>query len=130
MKRIQRFKKKTNIAIIIQTHWRCHKAYSYYMCLQKAAIVSQCVWRRRVVRSEFEKLKMAAREKESLQLESTAKVSESIGPLVKVKRIDLIGVDNFVCILPLCLVDLVNSLKTVILDFAWKSLNFRNKQGC
>ena len=33
MKRIQRFKKKTKAAIIIQTHWRCHKVYSYYIHL-------------------------------------------------------------------------------------------------
>ena len=33
MKRIQRFKKKTKAAIIIQTHWHRHKAYSSYMHL-------------------------------------------------------------------------------------------------
>ena len=87
------------------------------MCLQKADIVSQCVWRRQVARREFEKLKMVAREKESLQLESVSKMSESIGPLVKVERIDLISVDNFLCILHPCFVDLVNSLKTCYLDF-------------
>ena len=41
MKRMQWFKKKTKAAIIIQTHWRCHNAHSYYMRFQKAAIVSQ-----------------------------------------------------------------------------------------
>ena len=85
MKRMQRFKKKTKAAIIIQTHWRCHKAYSYYMRLQKAAIVSQCVWRRRVAQREFGKLKMIAREKYPLQLESVQNL----------EKIDWIGVDNF-----------------------------------
>ena len=61
---------------------------------------------------------MAAREKESLQLESVPKVSESTGPLVKVEMIDLIGVDNFLCILPPCLVDLVNNLN---IEIIWSS---------
>ena len=60
---------------------------------------------------------MAAREKKPLQLESVPKVSESTGPLVKVEIIDLIGVDNFLCILPY-LVDLVNYLK---IDIIWNS---------
>ena len=76
-KRMQRFKKKTKAPIIIHTHWRCHMAYSYYMRLQKAVIISQCVWRR-VARREFEKLKMAARENEPLQLENVSKVIENI----------------------------------------------------
>ena len=43
---------------------------------------------------------MVAREKQSLQLESVPKMSESTGPLVKMERIDLIGIDNFLCVLP------------------------------
>ena len=31
--------KETKAAIIIQTHWRCHKAYSYYMRFQNATII-------------------------------------------------------------------------------------------
>ena len=50
-------------------------------------------------------IKMVAREEESLQLERVSKV----------ERIDLIGVDNFLCVLPPCFVDLVNSLKTSII---------------
>ena len=80
MERIQRFKKKTKAAIIIQTNWRCHKAYSYYMRLRKAAIIFQCCWRQKVAWRKFEKLKMDAR-------------------VPKVERIDLIGVDNFLCVL-------------------------------
>ena len=60
------------------------------MHLQKAAIVFQYSWRRRVAWKEFEKLKMISREKDLLQFESVPKV----------KRIDLIGVDNFLCVLP------------------------------
>ena len=65
---------------------------------------------------------MAAREKEPPQLESVPKMSDNIdslstGPLVKVERIDLIGVDNFLCVLPPYLIDLVNSLKTHYLEF-------------
>ena len=68
------------------------------MCLQKADIVSQCVWRQRVAQREFGKLKIAAKKKDPFQLES----------IPKVKRIDWIGVDNFICVLS-CLVDRVNS---------------------
>ena len=39
MKRMQQFKKESKAAIIIQTHWRRHKAYSSYMHLQKVAII-------------------------------------------------------------------------------------------
>ena len=81
MKRFQRFKEKTKAAIIIQTHWRRHKAYSSYMRLQKAAMVFQCFWRRRVAWTVLGKLRMTVR-------------------VPKVERIDWIGVDNFVCVLP------------------------------
>ena len=107
MKRMQWFKKKTKAAIIIQTHWRCHKAYSSYMHLQKAVIVFQCSWRRRVACRELENIKIAARKKKSLQLERVPKV----------ERIDWIGVDNFLCVLPY-FVNFVNSLKT---DIIWSS---------
>ena len=70
----------------------------------KTIIVSQYVWRQRVAQREFGKLKMAVREKDSLQLES----------VLKVKIIDWIGVDNFFCILP-CSVDLVNNLNIGII---------------
>ena len=103
--KIQQFKKETKAVIIIQTHWRRHKAYSFYMHLQKAAIVFQCSWRRRVAWKEFEKLKMAVREKDHLQLERVSKV----------ERIDWIGVDNFLCVLP-CLANRVNSLKSSCLE--------------
>ncbi|MBA0756876.1 hypothetical protein Gotri_020017, partial [Gossypium trilobum] len=46
---------------------RCHAAYSYYKSLQKAAITTQCGWRRRVARRELRKLKMAARETGALK---------------------------------------------------------------
>ena len=77
------------------------------MHLQKTAIISQYVWRQRVAQRKFGKLKMIARKKVSLQLESVPKV----------KRIDWIDVDNFLCILP-CLVDLVNNLRISII---WSS---------
>ncbi|GFZ16420.1 microtubule-associated protein 65-9 [Actinidia rufa] len=99
MKRVQRFKEKANAAVIIQTHWRRHKAYSSYRHLQKAAIIFQYSWRRRVAWKELEKFKMAAR-------------------VPKVERIDLIGVDNFLCVLPPYFVDLVNNLKMGII---WSS---------
>ncbi|GFZ03429.1 microtubule-associated protein 65-9 [Actinidia rufa] len=81
LKRVQRFKQKTKAAIIIQTHWRRHKAYSSYRRFQKAAIICQYSWRRRVAWKELGKFKMAAR-------------------VPKVERIDLIGVDKFLCVLP------------------------------
>ena len=99
--KMQQFKKETKAAIIIQTHWRRHKAYSSYMHLQKAAIVFQYSWRRRVAWKTFEKLKIATRKKDPLQLESVPKV----------ERIDLIGVDNFLCVLPCNLkIDIIWSL--------------------
>ncbi|XP_057463529.1 uncharacterized protein LOC130753466 isoform X1 [Actinidia eriantha] len=90
LKRMQLFKQKTKAAIIIQTHWRRYKAYSFYMHIQKASIVFQYSWRQRVAWKEFGKLKMVTRKKDPLQLESVPKV----------KRIDWIGVDNFVYVLP------------------------------
>ena len=76
------------------------------MHLQKV-IVFQCSWRRRVAQRDFGKLKLDSREKDSLQFES----------IQKVEKIDWIGVDNFLCVLP-CLVDLVNNLKIGII---WSS---------
>ena len=99
MKRVQRFKEKINAAIIIQTHWRRHKAYSSYRRLQKAAIIFQYSWRRIVAWKELRKFKMAAR-------------------VPKVEIIDLIGVDNFLCVLPPYFVDLVNNLK---MGLIWNS---------
>lgn len=61
--KMQQFKKETKAAIIIQTRWRRHKAYSSYMHLQKAAIIFQYSWRRRVACRELENVKIAAREK-------------------------------------------------------------------
>ena len=61
---------------------------------------------------------MTAREKEPIQLEykSVNNIdSLSTSPLVKVKRIDLIGVNYFLCVLHPYLVDLVNSLKINII---------------
>ena len=73
------------------------------MRLQNAAIVSQCVWRQWVAQREFGNLKMAVRKKDSFQLESVPKVVDNIDslstdPLVKMERINLIGVDNFLCV--------------------------------
>ncbi|KAJ6427554.1 hypothetical protein OIU84_023029 [Salix udensis] len=62
-----RFQKQTKATTIIQAHWRCHQAHSYYKHLQKAIIVSQCGWRCRVARRELRKLKMAARETGALK---------------------------------------------------------------
>ncbi|KAL1060144.1 hypothetical protein V6Z11_1Z122200 [Gossypium hirsutum] len=62
-----RFRKQTKAAIIIQAAFRCHVAYSYYKSLQKAALTTQCGWRRRVARRELRKLKMAARETGALK---------------------------------------------------------------
>ncbi|KAL7091844.1 hypothetical protein ACP275_12G128400 [Erythranthe tilingii] len=62
-----RFRKQTKAAIKIQAHVRCHREYSYYRRLQKAAIVTQCGWRRRVARKELRNLKMAARETGALK---------------------------------------------------------------
>lgn len=42
----------------LQAHLRCLVAYSYYKSLQKAVIVTQCGWRRRVARRELRLLKM------------------------------------------------------------------------
>ncbi|GFZ14481.1 calcium-dependent protein kinase (CDPK) family protein [Actinidia rufa] len=61
LKRVQQFKQKTKAAIIIQTHWRRHKAYSSYRHFQKAVIIFQYSWRRRVAWKELRKFKMAAR---------------------------------------------------------------------
>ena len=38
IKRMQRFRKKIMAAIIIQTHWRCHKAYSF-ICVFKRLLL-------------------------------------------------------------------------------------------
>lgn len=43
---------------MLQAHMRCYSAYSYYKSLQKAAIITQCGWRRRVARRELRQLKM------------------------------------------------------------------------
>jgi hypothetical protein len=55
--------KEFNIELLIfvgglQAHLRSHIAYSYYKSLQKAALVTQCGWRRRVARKELRNLKM------------------------------------------------------------------------
>ncbi|GFY95671.1 microtubule-associated protein 65-9 [Actinidia rufa] len=68
IKRVQRFKEKTNAAIIIQTHWRRHKAYSSYRRLQKAAIIFQYSWRRIVAWKELGKFKMAEGSKLQLSI--------------------------------------------------------------
>ncbi|PIN26506.1 Myosin class V heavy chain [Handroanthus impetiginosus] len=51
----------------VHAHLRCHREYSYYRSLQKAAIVTQCGWRRRVARKELRQVKMAARETGALK---------------------------------------------------------------
>ena len=58
-------------------------------------------------------------QKDPLQLESVPKVTDNIDSLSTslVERIDLVGVDNFLCVLPPYLNDLVNNLKTHYLDF-------------
>ncbi|XP_065852496.1 uncharacterized protein [Euphorbia lathyris] len=40
-----KFKLQTKAATIIQTRWRCHRAFLYYKRLQREAIVSQTRWR-------------------------------------------------------------------------------------
>ncbi|KAI7727087.1 hypothetical protein M8C21_031579, partial [Ambrosia artemisiifolia] len=62
-----RHRKQTKAAIFIQAHYRCYKAHSYYKSLQKAALYTQCGWRRRVARKELRALKMAARETGALK---------------------------------------------------------------
>ncbi|KAI3718367.1 hypothetical protein L6452_19234 [Arctium lappa] len=62
-----RYRKQTKAATIIQAHFRCYSAYSYYTSLRKAAIVTQCGWRQRVARKELRMLKMAARETGALK---------------------------------------------------------------
>lgn len=42
----------------LQARLRCHIAYSYHKSLQKAALVTQCSWRRRIARKELRMLKM------------------------------------------------------------------------
>ena len=58
-------------------------------------------------------LKIVARENGSLQLESVPKLSNnvdslSVDPLVKVDRIDFIGVADFLCVFNPCLVKFIN----------------------
>ncbi|KAI7727736.1 hypothetical protein M8C21_005995 [Ambrosia artemisiifolia] len=53
-----RHRKQTKAAIFIQAHYRCYKAFSYYKSLKKAALYTQCGWRRRVARKELRALKM------------------------------------------------------------------------
>ncbi|GJU24204.1 AAA+ ATPase domain-containing protein [Tanacetum coccineum] len=50
-----------------RAHWRGHRDYSYYKKLIKAAVITQCRWKRRIARKELRKLKMAARETTVLQ---------------------------------------------------------------
>ena len=67
---------------------------------------------------------MATVKKDSLQLESVLKVAN---PLVKMERVDWIGVDNFFYILPY-LVDLVNNLKIgIIQSSCLKKFKFENQ---
>uniref|UniRef100_A0A3Q7H835 Dilute domain-containing protein n=1 Tax=Solanum lycopersicum TaxID=4081 RepID=A0A3Q7H835_SOLLC len=56
-----------DLLTILQAHARGHAAYSYYRSLQRAAIITQCGWRRRVARKELRNLKMAARETGALK---------------------------------------------------------------
>ena len=58
--------------------------------------------------------------KRAIQLESVPKMSNNIdslstSPLVKVERIDFIGVADFLCIFNPCLIYFVNSLKINII---------------
>ncbi|XP_019463633.1 PREDICTED: myosin-17-like [Lupinus angustifolius] len=62
-----RFRKQTKAAIHIQARLRRLFAYSYFKRLQKAAIFTQCCWRRRVAKRELRNLKMAARETGALK---------------------------------------------------------------
>lgn len=41
-----------------QAYLRRHTACSYYKSLKKAAVITQCGWRRRVARRELRNLKM------------------------------------------------------------------------
>ena len=72
---------------------------------------------------------MPARENELLQLESAPKVADiidllSTGHLVKMKKIDWIGVDNFLCVLP-CF---VNNLKiSIIWSSCFEKFKFVNQ---
>ena len=82
--------------------------YYFSMCLETMS------YSKRV-----EKLKITARENWPLQLESVPKVADNIdllstSPLVKIKIIDWIGIDNFLCVLPY-LVDLINNLNIDII---------------
>ncbi|KAK3036849.1 hypothetical protein RJ639_031467, partial [Escallonia herrerae] len=53
-----RFRRQAKAAIIIQAHWRCHRAFSYHKKLIRASVVTQCRWRGRIARRELRKLKM------------------------------------------------------------------------
>ncbi|CAN4102475.1 unnamed protein product [Withania somnifera] len=50
-----------------QAHSRGRASCSYYRSLQRAAIITQCSWRRRIARKELRNLKMAARETGALK---------------------------------------------------------------
>ncbi|KAG2320267.1 hypothetical protein Bca52824_013480 [Brassica carinata] len=62
------FRKKRRAAIIIQASLSSHNEIfiSFYL-MKKAAITTQCGWRRRVARRELRNLKMAAKEAGALQ---------------------------------------------------------------
>ncbi|KAK1307642.1 hypothetical protein QJS10_CPA09g01892 [Acorus calamus] len=60
-------KRQTRAAIIIQNQCRQYLARLHYMRLKRAAISTQCAWRRRVAIKELRKLKMAAKETGALQ---------------------------------------------------------------
>ncbi|ONM38756.1 Myosin family protein with Dil domain [Zea mays] len=62
------FRKKNKASVHIQSQWRCHRDYSNYMNLKRAALTYQCAWRRRVARKELRKLKLAARDTQALKV--------------------------------------------------------------
>uniref|UniRef100_A0A452ZP88 Myosin motor domain-containing protein n=1 Tax=Aegilops tauschii subsp. strangulata TaxID=200361 RepID=A0A452ZP88_AEGTS len=62
-------RKQRKASIHIQARWRCHRDNSNYLKLKRSVLIYQCAWRRRIARRELRKLKMAARDTETLKVE-------------------------------------------------------------
>jgi len=87
-------RKQNKASTYVQACWRCHRDHLNYLKMKRSVLIYQCAWRRRIARGELRKLKMAARDTETLKVEKE-KLEEHVEELTsrlgleKNLRIDL-----------------------------------------
>lgn len=102
------YRKEYRAALLIQAHWRMHKIRSAFLHRQSNIIAIQCLWRRKMAKREFRRLKQEANEAGALrlaksklekqledltwrlQLEKKLRVSNEEAKLVEISRLQKI----------------------------------------